>query len=167
MRIGIISDTHLSKHPEKILEFLKTHLNDVDMIIHAGDFTDIKVVNFLKNYKKFIGVWGNNDKNDIRQELREKEIIRINGYKIGIYHGHGDEKTTMDRAYEMFKDDKVDIIIFGHSHQPVILTKNKTLMLNPGSPTYKRKGPWYSYIILELGDSGFNAQIKFLSKSKK
>lgn len=167
MRIGVISDTHIHKHPEKILQFLKTYLNDVDMIIHAGDYTDIKVVNILKEYKRFLGVWGNNDNNAIRQELREKEIIKIEGYRIGIYHGHGEEKNTMERAYEFFKDDKVDIIIFGHSHQPLIMTKNKTLMLNPGSPTYKRKGPWYSYILLQLDERGIGAEIKFLSKSKK
>lgn len=64
----------------------------------------------------------------------------------------------------MFKDDKIDIIIFGHSHQPVIKTINKTLMLNPGTPTSKRKERWYSVIILELSKGYINAQLKFFSK---
>jgi putative phosphoesterase len=64
----------------------------------------------------------------------------------------------------MFKEDKVDIIIFGHSHQPIIKTINKTLMLNPGSPTSKGKERWYSVIILELERECINAQIKFFSK---
>lgn len=167
MRIGIISDTHIHKHPEKLYDFLNLHLRDVDMLIHAGDYTDIKIVNMLKDFKDFVGVWGNNDKEDIRKVLNEKEIIKLMGYKIGIFHGHGSEKNTMDRAYDVFRDDKVDIIIFGHSHQPIIATKDKTLMLNPGSPTYRRKGPYHSYIILELCKNEIHAEIKFIAKSKK
>jgi uncharacterized protein len=164
MRIGIISDTHLHKSPEKIIELINKNLGNMDMIIHAGDFTSISVVNFLKQHPGFIGVWGNNDKEDIRSVLKEKEIIRAGGYRIGLYHGHGEGKNTLDRAYDMFRGDKVDIIIFGHSHQPVIATKEKTLMLNPGSPTYKRKGRWFSYIILEIEKDYINAEIKFINK---
>jgi putative phosphoesterase len=85
-------------------------------------------------------------------------------YKIGIYHGHGDEKTTIERAYEIFKDENVDIIIFGHSHKPAILTKNKILMLNPGSLTSKRAERWFSYIILNLEKEGIDVQIKLINK---
>lgn len=134
------------------------------MIIHAGDFKTGKVIDLLSAENKFVGVWGNNDGAAIREKIKEKEILKLNGYKIGIYHGHGDGKTTMDKAYDMFKEDKVDIIIFGHSHQPIIKTINKTLMLNPGSPTSKRKERWYSVIILELEKDSINAQIKLFSK---
>jgi putative phosphoesterase len=64
----------------------------------------------------------------------------------------------------MFKDDKADIIIFGHSHQPIIKTINKTLMLNPGSPISKRRERWFSVIILELEKDYINANLKFFSK---
>lgn len=164
MRIGIISDTHIHKDPSRVIEFINKYLKGVDLIIHAGDFTCSQVVTMLKQYPGFVGVWGNNDNEKIREVLKEKEILRLLGYKIGIYHGHGEEKTTLDRAYEKFKDDNLDIIIFGHSHQPVILTKNKTLMLNPGSPTYKRKGRWFSYIILELEKNYIHAEIRLINK---
>lgn len=164
MRIGIISDTHIHRHSERLIEFVNRYMENVDMIIHAGDFTSIEVVNVLMKYNNFIGVFGNNDNESIRSVLRDKEILRIMGYKIGIFHGHGEGKTTLERAYDKFKEDRVDIIIFGHSHQPLITTKNKTLMLNPGSPTYKRKGRWYSYILLELKEDSINVEIKFLNK---
>lgn len=164
IKIGIISDTHISKDLYKIEELLNKHLKAVDLIIHAGDFKNSKVIDLLENQKKFIGVFGNNDGDLIKERVKEKELINIMGYKIGIYHGHGNAKTTIDRAYEMFKDNKVDIIIFGHSHQPVIKTINKILMLNPGSPTSKRKDRWYSYIILELCKGHINAQINFFDK---
>lgn len=164
IKIGIMSDTHISKDTFKIEQLLNKYFKDVDLIIHAGDYKSIKVIELIKNQKKFVGVWGNNDGNNIRQELKEKEILNLNGYKIGIYHGHGAGKTTMDKAYEMFIEDKVDIIIFGHSHMPIIKTINKTLMLNPGTPTSKKKERWYSIIILQLEKGFINAEIKFFNK---
>jgi uncharacterized protein len=159
-----MSDTHISKDIYKIDSLLKNHFKDVEIIIHAGDFKNSKVIELIKDRKKFIGVWGNNDGASIRAEIKEKEIIKINGYSIGIYHGHGEGKSTIDKAYSVFKEDKVDIIVFGHSHQPIIKTINRTLMLNPGSPTSKRKERWYSVIILELGKECINAELKFFSK---
>lgn len=164
IKIGIISDTHISKDLYKIDELLNKHLKNSDLIIHAGDFKNSKVIDIIEKQKKFIGVFGNNDGDQIKERVKEKEIITIMGYKIGIYHGHGNAKTTIDRAYEMFIDNKVDIIIFGHSHQPVIRTMNKILMLNPGSPTSKRKDRWYSYIILDLDKGHISAQIHFFDK---
>jgi uncharacterized protein len=164
IKIGIMSDTHISKDTYKIDELLKKYLNDADIVIHAGDFKTMKVIELIKARKKFIGVWGNNDGAAIRAEIKEKEILKVNGFKIGIYHGHGEGKSTIDKAYNMFKEDKVDVIVFGHSHQPIIKTINKTLMLNPGSPTSKRKERWYSVIILELDKDCINAQLKFFNK---
>ena len=164
IKIGIMSDTHISKDTYKIDDILKKYFKDVELIIHAGDFKSSKVIELIKARKKFIGVWGNNDGAAIRGEIKEKELLKINGYTLGIYHGHGDGKSTIEKAYNMFKEDTVDIIVFGHSHQPIIKTINKTLMLNPGSPTSKRKERWYSVIILELNKECMDAQLKFFSK---
>jgi putative phosphoesterase len=164
LKIGIMSDTHLDKHPEKIVEYLDKCFKDVELIIHAGDYTNSKVIQLIKSHKNFVGVWGNVDKNPVRAVLKEKEIISIEGKKIGIFHGHGDKKTTTERAFEAFKEDNVDIIIFGHSHQPTILTRNKTLLLNPGSLSRKRKEPWFSYIILTINKNAISAEINFFSK---
>lgn len=161
MRIGIISDTHIKKHPEKIVDIIDRCLGSVDMIIHAGDYSDSRVVSILKRNYNFVGVFGNVDSSETRNMLCEKEIIDLCGYRIGIFHGHGDKKTTIERAYEKFKNDDVDIIVFGHSHQAMITAKNRVLMLNPGSITYKRKDRWFSYIMLELNRNSINAEIKF------
>lgn len=164
IKIGIISDTHISKDLYKINELLKKYFQDADLIIHAGDFKSPKVIDIIKNQKQFVGVFGNNDGDAVKEKVREKEILYLEGYKIGVHHGHGSSKDTIERAYEVFKDDKVDIIIFGHSHQPIIKTINKILMLNPGSPTSKRKDRWYSYIVLELYKDSIKAQINFFER---
>ena len=131
------------------------------MIIHAGDYVSSTLLSKLREHKNFVGVWGNNDKKCIRNLLNEKIILSLEGYKIGLCHGHGNNKSTLNTAYDKFIDDKVDIIIFGHSHQPLIVTKNKILMINPGSPSCKRREQWYSYVILEIENNKISAQLKF------
>lgn len=156
MKIGIISDTHIHKNADKINQLIEIYFRDVDMLIHAGDYTDRRVVEQLKKYPNFKGVWGNVDKDSTKELLNEKEIIEVEGVKIGIFHGHGQDKTTLERAYDKFKADKPDIVIFGHSHQPYLSTKGKVLMINPGSITYKRQERWHSYIILEIQNGLIN-----------
>lgn len=150
MRIGIIGDTHLKKHCSKLKTFLVENMRDIDMIIHVGDFTSPDVIEILKSHCRFEGVYGNNDGTSIKEKVPDKIILSIEGYRIGVYHGHGDKKQTLDNVMKVFKDEKLNIIIFGHSHKPAIFTKGNTLFLNPGSITYKRRDPWFTYIILEL-----------------
>ena len=161
MKIAILSDTHVKKHSDKLFRLIDTLFKEVDMIIHAGDYISPIVVSKLREHKNFVGVWGNNDKGYIRDLLKEKVILSVEGYKIGLYHGHGNSKNTLQTAYDKFIDDKIDIIIFGHTHQPLVLTKNKILMINPGSPSYKRREPWYSYVILDLQDKKINVSLHF------
>ena len=163
MKIVILSDTHAKKHNDKLFKLIDNLFTDADMIIHAGDYISKDVVLKLKEHKNFVGVWGNNDKGYIRDLLKEKIILSVEGYKIGLYHGHGNSKNALNSAYDKFISDKVDIIVFGHSHQPLILTKNKVLMINPGSPTCKRREPWYSYIILEIQGKEIDVQLKFFN----
>lgn len=161
MKIAIISDTHIRKNTEKIDSLISIHLKDIDSIIHVGDYVDKKVVDKLKEHKDFIGVYGNVDSKEIKEELNEEELIEVNGYKIGIFHGHGNNRSTIDRVHERFRNQKIDIIVFGHSHKPIIKTENKVLFLNPGSPTDKRREKWFSFIILELKENMINAQLRF------
>ncbi|RKD29076.1 metallophosphoesterase family protein [Thermohalobacter berrensis] len=161
MKIGIMSDTHISKKVSKLDGIMESCFGDIDLLIHAGDYKDIEVVEYLKKSKDFIGVYGNVDCNSIKSLLNEREIISIEGYRIGIYHGHGKKGTTIERSYNQFIDDNVDIIIFGHSHQPIVKTMKKTLMLNPGSLINKRRERWFSYIILNIKRNNFNVEINF------
>ncbi|CAK7062444.1 metallophosphoesterase family protein [Tissierella sp.] len=163
MKIGIISDTHITKNISSFIDFLDTYFKEVDIIVHSGDYISIEVIEALQKYKNFIGVWGNVDEPEVKNLIKEKEIVTIEGYRIGIFHGHGNSSNTLDRAYEKFREDDVDIIIFGHSHQPLVKTKKGILMLNPGSLTNKRQERWYSYIILELNTESIDLQFKFFS----
>ncbi len=163
MKIGIISDTHVKKDIQSFANLLDTCFKEVDLIIHAGDYINADVIKLLKDYTNFIGVWGNVDESEVKGLVNEKEIISIKDYRIGVFHGHGTSSSTLDRAYEKFKEDEVDIIVFGHSHQPLVKTKNGILIINPGSLTSRRRERWFSYIILELNEQSIDLGFRFFS----
>lgn len=140
-KIVILSDTHLPVRAARIPEQVIVQFKDADLIVHAGDFQTIEVVNSLQNYAKFIGVAGNMDSDDVADALPERAILNIkNGnkeFKIGITHGSGAPQGLAERVFGFFEEDeeKPDCIIFGHSHKPLNEKINNTLMFNPGSPT--------------------------------
>ncbi len=166
MKIGVIADTHISKPDSNWLGYIETTFQDVDMLIHAGDFVCYETFEFLRNFKRLYSVWGNCDDAKIQRTLKEKDIITAMGYRIGLVHGHGRDKTTLDRAYDQFVSDNVDIIIFGHSHQPMVQSKRGVLMLNPGSMTNRRSEKWCSYIILELFPKQFQVGVNYFSTDR-
>lgn len=158
LEIAIISDTHLKNNVHK-LDNLFLKIKNIDLLIHAGDFNGGMTLKYLRDNFNFIGVWGNTDDDEIKSLLQEKLVVQIGVYRIGVCHGHGKGKTTMERAYNCFRNDTVDIIIFGHSHQPSVSTKHKVLMLNPGSFTSKRRERWFSYILLTIDEKGCKANL--------
>ena len=148
----LTSDTHLPKKGEELPGQLLKECGTADMIIHAGDWSSIGVYHTLSKYSEVKGVYGNVDSDDIKERFPEKDILEAKRYKIGIIHGHGEKKTTEKRVLEAFKDEARDIIVFGHSHIPMVRYFKKTLLFNPGSPTEKRALPFYSFGLLHLND---------------
>ncbi len=129
MRIGVLSDTHVSSFtelPDKIL----TTLAEVDMIIHAGDFTTKNVLDGLKQLREVRAVCGNMDSNEMKQILPEKEVFTVGGRRLGVTHGWGSPHGIEGRVSSLFSN--VDIIVFGHSHQPVNEVIHGILFFNPG-----------------------------------
>lgn len=158
MKIVVTGDTHISNSKKQLPLRLLTECQTADLIIHTGDWTSIEVYRALSGFAKVIGVYGNVDGEEIKANFKAKEIVEAKGYRIGVVHGHGEKKTTEKRALEAFEEDGVDIVIFGHSHIPMIRYFQKVMLLNPGSPTDKRKLPFYSYAILHIEET-INAEI--------
>lgn len=163
MKIAVIADTHLNdKDLDNFKKFLEGNLKDVQKIIHCGDLKSYKILQALKEFKETIVVSGNNDDLNCINNLPIKSIIQIENYNIGIYHGHlGKGKNAFERAKEAFKDDTVDVVIFGHSHIPCINTENNIIYINPGSPNYKRKERMYSYVELHIQNKRICASLLF------
>ena len=153
MKIGVISDTHIPERakdiPQKILNEFKT----VDMVIHVGDLSEPQVLEQLRSVCKDVrAVWGNMDPYEVRAILPQKEIIKVGKYKIGVMHGYGNPAYLADILKEEFKSDNVNLVIFGHSHQPFNEKKDNIWYFNPGSATDDTCAPYKSYGIIEIND---------------
>jgi len=129
LKIGVLSDTHartLNEIPERIRDTLA----EVDLIIHAGDFTERAVLEGLKELGEVKAVHGNMDSFDLKRILPEKELFVVKGKKVGLTHGSGGPWGIAKRMREMFDD--VELIIFGHSHEPCNQYIQGSLLFNPG-----------------------------------
>jgi putative phosphoesterase len=129
LRIGVISDTHVKTFGE-IPEPILIALADVDLIVHAGDFTERAVLEGLRTLGEVKAVYGNMDSGELKSMLPQKELFVVSGKRIGLTHGSGGPWGMARRVREMFSD--VDIIIFGHSHEPSNQFVRGSLLFNPG-----------------------------------
>ena len=157
MKIGVVSDTHSYVIPKQMLDDFKK----VDLIIHAGDFCSMADLKILRKIKEVRAVFGNMDGLELRQILPEKDIVELDGKKIGLFHGFGPANKVLNIVKEEFKKEKLDAVIFGHSHQPVNQVIGNVLYFNPGSPTDIVRAPYCSYGILTIeGDNILGEIIK-------
>ncbi|MBM6618177.1 metallophosphoesterase family protein [Bacillus suaedaesalsae] len=154
MKVVVLSDTHMPKKAKQLPRILIEHLMKSDYIFHLGDWQTVDLYNELKSYATIIGVAGNVDNNEIVELLGYHKIIEIKGYTFGLVHGHqGKGRTTEERALNTFPNKNVDVILFGHSHIPVLKKVNNSILFNPGSPTDKRRQSHFSFGIIEINET--------------
>ena len=156
MIIGVLSDTHSHVIPPSVLERFKS----VDMIIHAGDICNINTLKLLKKIAPVKAVQGNMDEPGVKKELPLKETILCGNVKIGVTHGHiGDSREALKNAQALFKDDKMDVVIFGHSHLALNEKIGSTLYFNPGSPNDAVRAKFFSYGLITIEAGKIKAEI--------
>jgi putative phosphoesterase len=155
MKIGVVSDTHSMEVPQQVL----TAFRSVDLIIHAGDFADIETLKLFQKIKEVKAVWGNADGEDLRGILPAKQFITAGKFRIGVYHGEGPSAKVLERVQQELKKEKLDAVVFGHSHQAFNETIKGVLYFNPGSPNDIVTAPYCSYGILEITDEKIAGRI--------
>ena len=129
MKLGIISDTHV-RTIDEIPAVIRKKLADVDIIIHAGDFTHEAVFDGLRAIGQVKAVHGNMDSIELKRNLPERDVFEAGGKKIGLIHGWGAPSGIAERVRNQFSG--VDSIIFGHSHEPCNRHIQGVLLINPG-----------------------------------
>ncbi|MFZ4453192.1 metallophosphoesterase family protein [Salibacterium aidingense] len=149
MKVVVLGDTHINKPEVSFPEKVKEEMQSADHIIHTGDWQIPEVYRELKRFGKVSGVYGNVDGEEITQLVPEKQWLHLEKWSVGVVHGHGEKKTTEKRALGAFPTPP-DILIFGHSHIPLLRYSEKTLLFNPGSLLYRRRLPYCSFGILYL-----------------
>ena len=131
MKIAVLSDTHaasVESIPRKIID----HLVAADLIVHAGDFVARDVLEGLKKLGEVKAVRGNMDSDELRDLLPEKEIFTVGNKRIGVIHGWGAPFRMESKVKSVFPGEKLDAIIFGHSHFSQNKVIDGVLFFNPG-----------------------------------
>jgi putative phosphoesterase len=125
-----------------------------DVVVHAGDWVDVALLDeFEARSRRLIGVHGNNDHGVLRERLPEMARAEIGGLHLAVVHETGDKSGREARCAARFPD--VDVLVFGHSHIPWDTTAPGGLrLLNPGSPTDRRRQPHGTFVTAVVADGG-------------
>ena len=138
----VIADTHWPRHGPALPGWLLAAAAQADTILHAGDLTDPALLQVLSDLAPTWAVAGNGDPGG-DPRLPDRRILTLDGLRIGLTHGHlgAPGAPTPRRAAAAFRDDGVGLVVFGHSHQPLLMRAGDLWLLNPGSPTERRRAP--------------------------
>ncbi len=152
-RLGVLSDTHaLSARSAAAMECVYGFFRRarVDLIVHAGDAGSAAVLSELQKIAEVAAVRGNADSLDLIDSLPDRIRIEIGKRAILVMHGHHG-RTALATARAAASPD-IDLIIFGHSHRPLIENHNGTILFNPGSPTERRWNPHFGIGLISVSD---------------
>jgi uncharacterized protein len=152
MHLLIMADTHVPKRARDLPAEVWGVLESADMVLHAGDWVDQRLLDECEaRARRLVGVWGNNDHGALRERLPEVARIRIEGLRFGVVHETGPAKGREERCSAQFTG--LDVLVFGHSHIPWDTTTATGLrLLNPGSPTDRRRQPYCTYMTATAED---------------
>ncbi|MGA5435926.1 metallophosphoesterase family protein [Streptomyces cellulosae] len=152
MRLLLMSDTHLPKRAKKLPEQLLEEIPRADVVVHAGDWVDTDTLDLLESRsRRLLAVYGNNDGPALRARLPEVARAELGGLRFGVSHETGPAQGREKRCAERFPD--LDVLVFGHSHIPWDTTAPTGLrLLNPGSPTDRRRQPHCTYMTATADD---------------
>jgi putative phosphoesterase len=151
--VVVVSDTHVPQKARAVPPQLWRAVESADVVVHAGDWTGVPLLDeFEARSRVLVGVWGNNDGDDVRTRLPEVVDTTIDGVRLVVVHETGQKEareTRLDRLHP-----GVALLVFGHSHIPWdTTTPGGMRLLNPGSPTERRRQPFPTYLTLTL-DAG-------------
>lgn len=145
-RLLLLADTHVPKRARDLPSQVWDEVGAADVVIHAGDWVEPSLLDALQaRSRRLLACYGNNDGAELRRRLPEVARAVIDGVRIAVVHETGDAKGREERCAAAYPDD--DVLVFGHSHIPWDTTTGTGLrLLNPGSPTDRRRQPHCTYM---------------------
>jgi hypothetical protein len=156
MRLVIVADTHVPKRARDLPGQLWAAIEAADAVLHAGDWVDVALLDALEaRARRVVGVVGNNDGPALAARLPEIARVELAGVRVAVVHETGPAAGRERRCAERFGD--CDVLVFGHSHIPWDSTAPGGLrLLNPGSPTDRRRQPYGTYLTAEARDGALH-----------
>jgi putative phosphoesterase len=152
VRLAVISDTHLPRGARRLPDDCVARLRAATLILHAGDLVSAAFLDELEGLGPPVAaVHGNVDEAAVRRRLPETRIVDAGGVRVGMVHDAGPGAGRLERLRRAFPE--CAAVVFGHSHIPLHETgQDGFQILNPGSPTDRRRQPRHTMAEGEVRD---------------
>ncbi len=153
MRIVLIADTHVPSRARELSPSLWSAVEAADVVIHAGDWVCTDLLDtFEARSARLVACWGNNDGPALRARLPERADVTLAGLRFTVVHETGSTSGRESRMARRYPD--TDVLVFGHSHIPWdSVTGSGLRLLNPGSPTDRRRQPHCTYMTARVAEA--------------
>ncbi len=155
MRLLLIADTHVPRRARDLPAQVWDEVAKADVVVHAGDWVALELLDELESRAaRLVACWGNNDGPELRARLPERADVVLEGLRFTVVHEAGAANGREVRMSRLYPDSNV--LVFGHSHIPWdTTTKTGLRLLNPGSPTDRRRQPFCSYMTTRVDNGAF------------
>ncbi|MBH0122320.1 metallophosphoesterase [Rhodococcus sp. CX] len=152
MRLLLLADTHVPARARRLPDEVWNEVDRADVVVHAGDWIEIGLLSALEERAaRLVACWGNNDGPALRERLPEIARVTLDGVRLAVVHETGPSAGREKRMAAAYPD--TDVLVFGHSHIPWDTTAPGGLrLLNPGSPTDRRRQPYCTYMTATIED---------------
>src|SRR5205823_2704602 len=147
-RVAVIADTHMPRWARTLPPRCVELLRGADVIVHAGDFVAASVLEELEAFGPVTAVFGNMDEPALRESLPRERVVEIEEARIGLVHIAGPAAGREARLVSRFPG--CDAVVYGHTHVPQAERGGGVWILNPGSPTERRRAATRSMLLLEV-----------------
>ncbi len=159
MRLLLIADTHVPRRAKDLPARVWSEVDRADVVVHAGDWTEVELLDRLEArlgaQQQLVGVVGNNDGPALRARLPEVARVEVEGLRLAVVHETGPATGRERRCADAFPD--TDVLVFGHSHIPWDSRTDTGLrLLNPGSPTDRRRQPDHTFMTATVTTTGLS-----------
>lgn len=153
MKLLLIADTHVPKRARDLPARVWEEVDAADVVIHAGDWVAPELLDQLETRSaRLVACWGNNDGPPLRARLPERADVTLGGVRFTVVHETGAASGREARLSRLYPD--THVVVFGHSHIPWDTTTATGLrLLNPGSPTDRRRQPFCTYMTARVADA--------------
>jgi len=156
MRLLLVADTHVPKRARDMPAAVWDEVARADVVLHAGDWVEPSLLDALEERaERLVACWGNNDGDELRRRLPERADVTLGGVRFTVVHETGASGGRDARMARLYPD--TDVLVFGHSHIPWDTTAETGLrLLNPGSPTDRRRQPFCTYMTATVSDAALS-----------
>jgi putative phosphoesterase len=155
--VAVVSDTHIPRGSRRLPDACLRVLAKADVILHGGDVTGASFLVELRGLAPLHAVAGNMDDAELRATLPERLVVELPGARIGMVHDAGPRAGRAERLATAFAG--CDAVVYGHTHVPETSRRGDLWILNPGSPTERRRSPTRSMLVLDVGTAGIRPRL--------